>query len=410
MISCSLLSYGFAHHLFQQAAELHARFTGYRFATSSYFDTASVRRAGQFSSRLGRSLARRSHARVPGSIARTYPVEHAYQATARLLRRPYSYFSAHDRMARRIVRDFQPPKAILAIDTGAESLFRTWRGRARCVLDLTIAVPQYRAHVFSAAEADPRNAGVHFHHPGEWELTRYAAETQMADLILCPSEFVMDSCRFVGVPDSRLRLLPYGFDPGVFAAPPLPPASTEPLRIVFVGTFCTRKGSHLLLPAFAALREAHPRAELHVFGDVQDAPANTPPGVSLHGRIPQPELATRLRRMHLMAFPTLFEGSAYAVYQALASGVPVITTRNCGSIVDNSCGAILREPDATELSDALLRLASDRPALQRLALAAPARVRDYTWMNYGARLKDILCDAFPELRADLRAQPLPSAA
>lgn len=410
MISASLLSYGFGHHLFQQAAELHARFDGYRFATTSYFDTSVVRRLGGFSPRLGRSLSRRSHARVPGRLARTYPIEHAYQAAARLLRRPYSYFAAHDRMARRIVRDFHPPKVLLAIDTGAEPLFRAWQGQVRRVLDLTIAVPQYRAHIFAGAEADPRNAGVSFHHPGGWELTRYAAEVQMADLILCPSDFVMDSCRFVGAPEARLRLLPYGFDPGVFAPAHTAPAPAEPLRIVFVGTFCTRKGSHLLLPAFAAVRAAHAAAELHVFGDVQDAPATTPSGVTFHGRIPQPELALQLRRMHLMAFPTLFEGSAYAVYQALASGVPVVTTRNCGSIVDDSCGVLLREPDVAGLREALLRLAGDRAALHRLALAAPVRVRDYTWMNYGARLQEILCDAFPEVRADLRAHPHPSAA
>lgn len=410
MISCSLLSYGFGHHLFQQAAELHARFTGYRFATSSYFEAPTVQRAARLSARLGRGLARRSHARVPGRIARTYPVEYAYQAAARLLRRPYSYFSAHDRMARRILRDFHPPKALLAIDTGAESLFRAWKGRTRCVLDLTIALAHYRAHVFSAAEAEPRNAGVRFHHPGAWELARYGAEAQLADLILCPSEFVMDSCRFVGVPEARLRLLPYGFDPGVFAAPATPPAPAESLRIAFVGTFCTRKGSHLLLPAFATVARRYPDAQLHVFGDVQDAPAARPAGVVFHGRISQPELATQLQHMHLMAFPTLFEGSAYAVYQALASGVPVITTRNCGSIVDASCGVILREPDASALSEAILRLADDRVALQRLALAAPHRVREYTWSHYGSRLQQILCDAFPELRADLRAQPLPSAA
>lgn len=410
MISCSLLSYGFAHHLFQQAAELHARFESYRFATSSYIDAGLVRRIGGLSPRAGRSLARRSHPRLPGSLARSYPIEHAYQACARLFGRPYSYFSAHDRMARRIVGDFHPPKVLLAIDTGAETLFRTWRGRVRCVLDLTIAVPQYRAHVFGAAEADPRNVGVRFHHPGEWELTRYAAETQMADLILCPSEFVMDSCRFVGVPESRLQLLPYGFDPGVFTAPPSPPPPAEPLRIAFVGTFCTRKGSHLLLPAFAAVRSAYPEAELHVFGEVQDGPTATPAGVIFHGRIPQPALAAQLRRMHLMAFPTLFEGSAYAVYQALASGVPVITTRNCGSIVDDSCGIVLREPNAAELREAMLRLANDRVTLGRLALAAPTRVRDYTWANYGSRLQKILCETFPEVQSDLRAHALPSAA
>ncbi len=388
---------------------MHRRFAGYRMVTSSFVSAATVKRVGSFSPRFARSLARRSHPQVPASVTRVYPIEHLYQMTARALHRPYSYFSAHDRMARRIVRDFRPPTAVLAVDTGAEALFRAWKGRSRCVLDLTIAVPQYRSSIFTAAEADPQNAGVRFHHPGEWELTRYAAETSLADLILCPSNFVRESCLSLGVPEDRLRLLPYGFDPGVFAAPATPPSVDEPLRIVFVGTFCTRKGSHLLLPAFAAVRSAHPTAELHVFGEVQDRPANVPPGVVFHGRVPQPELAKQLGRMHVMAFPTLFEGSAYAAYQALASGVPVITTRNCGSIVDASCGVILREPGVPALREALLHFASDRAALARLALAAPLHVRDHTWAQYGARLQSILCGAFPELSASLRPSPAPAA-
>lgn len=406
MITCPLLSYGFSHHLFQQAAELHRRFAGFRMATPSFIGSPALQRIARIAPPLARKLKRRSHPGVPGAIALTYPIEHGYQAAARILGRPYSYFSAHDRMARRIVRAVTPPSVALAIDTGGESLFRAWQGRTRCVLDLTIAVPQFREHIFSTAEADPAHAGVSFHHPGGWELTRYAAEVALADLILCPSEFVMESCRFLGAPAERLRLLPYGFDPGVFAPPAVPLSPTAPLRVVFAGTFCTRKGSHLLLPAFAALRAEFPTAELHVFGDLQDPPRSRPEGVTFHGRVPQSTLAAALRSMHVMAFPTLFEGSAYVVYQALASGVPVLTTRNCGSIVDPTCGIQLPEVSAPALQTALLGVARDRAALARMADAAPRRVAAYTWRDYGERLSALLLEAFPVLQSARRPTPL----
>lgn len=399
MISCPLLSYGISHHLFHQAAELGARFRDYRMVTPSFVSSRLLARLDRWSPRVARTLARRSHPGVPPSVVRTYPQEHVYQFAARAVRKPYSYFSAHDRMARRITRDFAPPSAVIAIDTGAESLFRAWHGKTKCVLDLTTGVPQFRAKIFQEAAATPEHAGIRFHLPGEWELTRYAAEVSLADLILCPSEFVMESCRFLGAPPTKLRLLPYGFDPGRFAPSPTPRPRDHPLRIVFAGTFCHRKGSHLLLKAFAQLLETHPAAELHVFGDVQDSRATTPAQVVFHGRVPQEVLAAQLPQMDVMAFPTLFEGSAYVVYQALASGVPVITTRNCGSIVDASCGILLREITAEALHDALASCARDRTALAKRAAAAPVRVRQYTWRHYGDRISEILTDAFPELRS-----------
>lgn len=392
MIESPLISYGFSHHLLHQAAELAPRLPGYRVVTPSFFSAATVTRARALLPPLGRLLARRSHPSVPASVAKTYPVEQLYQFASRLARRPYSYFRAHDRMARRIVRDFAPPRVLIAIDTGAESLFRAWRGRTRLVLDLTIATAPYRAKIFSEAEASPAHPGVRFHHPGAWELERYSAETELADIILCPSEFVMESCRHLGVPESRLRLLGYGFDPGLFrpAAPGVTGRARASFRVVFAGSFCHRKGSHLLLDAFARLRASRPEVELHVFGHVIDPPKQPTPGVVFHGRVPQPVLAERLREMDVMAFPTLFEGSAYVVYQALASGLPVITTRNAGSIVDPSCGLVLPEISSDALLSALQSCHDDRARLAALAAAAPRAAGRYTWAHYGERLRGIL--------------------
>jgi len=396
MIACPILSYGFSHHLFHQAAGLASRVPGYRFATSSYVSPRIVNALRAPFPALARSLARRSHPNLSAALARTYPQEHLYQFAARLTRRPYSYFAAHDRMARRIAHDFEAPGILIAIDTGAESLFRAWHGRSRLVLDLSIATPHYRAHLFTAAERSADHVGVRFHHPGEWELTRYAAELALADLVLCPSEFVRDSCRFLGVPEEKLKLVPYGFDPGRFAPPAVPRPVSSPLRLGFAGTVCYRKGSHLLLAAFARLHRDHPDAELHLYGDVQDAPANTPgSGVIFHGRVPQEDLATAFRTLDLLAFPTLFEGSAYVVYQALASGLPVITTDRAGSILDPTCGVLLPAITAEALYSTLAALADNRTHLASLAAAAPSFVARHTWADYSMRLHTTLAAAFP---------------
>ena len=390
MINTPILSYGFSHHLFHQAAELSHHFPDARVATSSFVPEKTVRRAARFSPRLGTYLARRSHPAVPTQMVKTYTVEQWWQIGARLLKRPYSYFAAHDRMARRITRDFNPPKVLLAVDTGAESLFRIWGSQTTRILDLTIAVPQYREHIFRAAAADPANAGVEFHYPGQWEIDRYATEVAAADLILCPSEFVRDSCLFLGTPAEKLRILPYGFDPARFTPRDQPANIRGPFQVLFAGLFCHRKGSHLLLPAFERLRNSFPDAELHVFGEVMDRPARLPNGVTLHGRIPQSELAAKFRSMDVMAFPTLFEGSAYVAYQAMASGLPVITTRNCGSLVDKTTGHIMPQISIDSLHAALVDAATNRAQWHQRGQQAATKVREYSWQHYGDRLKSIL--------------------
>ena len=94
--------------------------------------------------------------------------------------------------------------------------------------------------------------------------------------------------------------------------------------------------------------------------------------------------------MHLLAFPTFFEGSSYAVYQALASGLPVITTQNCGSIVSDSCGIIVQNISPDEFYVAIEKLYLDRTLLQLMSEQAARVARQYTWQSYGAKLVDII--------------------
>ena len=395
--SLDLISYAFSHHLFEQAVPLSKFLQSYMMVTPSYASSNLVKTVSHINKNLGQILAKRNHPDLESSFAKTYPIEHLYQLLAKLKRQPFSYFHAHDRMATRIIRDFLPPKALIAIDTGAESLFRAWKGKTFCILDLTIAIPQYRVHIYDQARRKSWNQFVHFHYPCDWELDRYKAEIDMADLILCPSQFVFDSCLFSGIEANRLRVLPYGFNPGIFRAATRNSFRKNNFKIAFVGSFCYRKGSHILLEAFCKLSNRFNDVELHIFGKIIDKPSFSSSQIIFHGHVPQSTLATELVTMDVLAFPTFFEGSAYSVYQALACGLPVVTTANCGSVVNESCGMILDEVSPIALYAALEKLYCDRDQLYSMSLAATEVVKHYSWQTYGTKLIQILRDVIPDL-------------
>jgi glycosyltransferase involved in cell wall biosynthesis len=85
--------------------------------------------------------------------------------------------------------------------------------------------------------------------------------------------------------------------------------------------------------------------------------------------------------------PSLCEGSATAVYEALAAGLPVICTENTGSVVRHGVdGYIVPIRDVAETTDILKQLAGNPAMLARMSDSARERAADYTVARYGERL------------------------
>ena len=73
--------------------------------------------------------------------------------------------------------------------------------------------------------------------------------------------------------------------------------------------------------------------------------------------------------------------------EAMACGVPVITTPHCGSAVrDGVDGFIVSIRDSQALADRMQQLLEDRSLRQRMGASARERARDFTWTRYGQRL------------------------
>jgi glycosyltransferase involved in cell wall biosynthesis len=93
----------------------------------------------------------------------------------------------------------------------------------------------------------------------------------------------------------------------------------------------------------------------------------------------------------VFVFPSLYEGSALVIYEALASGLPVITTPNSGSVVrDGLEGYVVPIRDARALAEKIAQLYSDRALRKDMGARARRRAEEYPWSAYRRRLAEFI--------------------
>jgi glycosyltransferase involved in cell wall biosynthesis len=204
------------------------------------------------------------------------------------------------------------------------------------------------------------------------EAIRERAEWQLADLIVCPSHFVRDGIEKSGGPADRTVVVPYGvpFEKREEARV----APSRELRILTVGTVGLRKGAPYLFKASKATK--------HTFrwvGSVNLTPwarNHLSQHIDLRGRVPRSEIHKHYDWADIFILPSLCEGSATVVYEALSYGLPVICTSNTGSIVrDGKEGFIVPIRSSEAIVDRVQKLRRSPSLYEEMSLQALKRYR-----------------------------------
>jgi glycosyltransferase involved in cell wall biosynthesis len=214
---------------------------------------------------------------------------------------------------------------------------------------------------------------------------RFIEEYDLADLLFVLSQRAADTFRVQGFPEEKLYYLPRGVDVERFKPGVRPPI----FRAVFSGALIERKGIHHLLEAWHRLDLKN--AELWLVGSVHD---EAKPHLKKYWRDNikvigfKRDVENYLSQGTIHVFPSQCEGSAKVVYEAAACGLPQITTREAGDVVNNGVEGIIIQPgNVGGLAAAILELYRHPETVERMSEAARRRVVDnFTWDHFRTRL------------------------
>jgi glycosyltransferase involved in cell wall biosynthesis len=223
-------------------------------------------------------------------------------------------------------------------------------------------------------------------------------EYELATRIVAASTFSKQTLISQGVPAEKINVNPYGVDLQLFHPPAAPrERNARPFRFLFLGLLTARKGVPLLLEAWR--RMGLKDAELWLAGPATErARALVPelPGLKYVGKYPHRDLPDLLRQCDALVFPSYCEGFALVLLEALASGMPIITTEATAGpdlIQDKVEGRLVQVGDTDALCEAMQTLAAAEPEqFERMSRAARRRAEEFSWDAYGDRWQQLLGD------------------
>ncbi|MGE6605263.1 glycosyltransferase [Halomonas sp. NPDC076908] len=206
-------------------------------------------------------------------------------------------------------------------------------------------------------------------------------------------------------------------EPGVAQAPMSPAAEAgEALRLLCVATLTPRKGQDVLVKALAGVAGEHwqcdcygaardPEFTQRVAQLIEQHDLQT--RVYLHGECDSETLESAYRHAHALVLPSWYEGYGMVITEALAHGLPVITTTG-GALRDTlpaGAGLSVEPGDSEALQDALSRFCHDAELRHQLRQgAAKARDELNDWQAAGAAFAEALT-AQSNLTKSNSAQP-----
>ncbi len=305
-------------------------------------------------------------------------------------------------------------------DTGALEAMEWCREQGiKCVLN---QMDPNRVEVEMVHEEERRWPGwaAHQVHVPEEYFRRREQEWALADRVVVNSDFCRHALIQQGVASKKLVVIPLcyerdveeeiveskkqeakngpqfqvsGFSFSAFRPSGSPPSGlrslpSAPLRVLFLGQVILRKGIQYLLASARQLQKEN--IQFGVVGPIgisREAMATAPGNVTFHGRATRDQAANWYRQSDVFVLPTLSDGFAITQLEAMAYGLPVITTPCCGDVVsDGVDGFIIPPRDADALARALLRYIADPALLKSQQTSALLKAKQFTLARLAANL------------------------
>ena len=341
-------------------------------------------------------LERRSIEEVPAEFVHSYPLWEMLRISAKKGRfGPVVVDALWDQMSHRfdtmVARRYVgEARAIHAFEYTALAAFqRAEGGGAARVLHL----PSLSSREFEAIQR---------RETGEWKelatphasyfgrkfperQARRDAEIALADVLVANSSLTARSHIAGGADPAKVVIASLGAPPPILEARPAP-GERGALSVLWAGQFSLRKGAHYLLDAWRRL-DAKSAATLNVYGE-RDIPerllATAGQTVAFHGSVARSLLYLAYQSADVLVFPSLSDGFGMVVAEAMAHGLPVITTDMAGAadLITPRNGIVVPAANAGALENALRWCLDNRGALRDMRIEALKTARRRQWSDF----------------------------
>lgn len=235
--------------------------------------------------------------------------------------------------------------------------------------------------------------------------------TRRTSLVLTDSEFIRAEIHErLGVPLSRLAVMPLGVDTAVFRRSPDEETGTLLSKlglrreyVLHLGNIEPRKNLARLIRAYtqlsASLKRDHPLVlvggggwnDEQITAEIAAAQSRGDAVIRIRGRVSDAELPALLSGASMLAYPSLYEGFGLVPLQAMACRTPVLAS-NVASIPEvTSTAALLVDPlSESQIAGGLEAVLTDEQLRTRLIMAGTERAAAYPWSRTATAFLDAL--------------------
>lgn len=299
-------------------------------------------------------------------------------------------FCGHDWQVSRLLE--KKVDAVYAYEDGARRTFEA--AKRRSIAKLYELPAGYYRGVRSELECAGKAASMtHLQIRQEpvWKQTRKDLELELADLVIVPCEWARASLGFSKSPQKIVLKVPYGTPADEVSVRDRKPDG--PFTVLFAGQIGVRKGVPLLLEAWKRLGLKNARLRMAGSMGLDEAYLKSHNGFHYLGALPRVRLLEVMKETDLFVFPSLAEGFGLVIGEAMAAGVPVLTTVNTGGpelITDGQEGWCVPAHDVDSLAERIEWAYLNRDALYEMGTRARRRAEQWTWADYRRNLTDAL--------------------
>jgi glycosyltransferase involved in cell wall biosynthesis len=220
-------------------------------------------------------------------------------------------------------------------------------------------------------------------------------DLDQAEHVLVNSDFVKQTCVHAGMRPEKIHVIYLGVDEKFLEGVPvidLAQIHRREKALMYAGGLQVRKGVWSLVEVFGD----HSRNSLTLVGNAEPALSNHPKilafqsskNLHFHGYLSRVELAKLMTLHSIFVFPSLCEGSARVIFEAMACGCYIITTPNAGSIVEDGVhGRLIPPGDANALAAAIDWAVANKDAVAEIGWRNAQLIRDdYRQCYYGEKV------------------------